>query len=185
MRETTESLRWRSSCCNIGSKSQVGVQRWRLYQSPWEKDWVKRMRSCNNAGISQGTYLHLGMVSIQRLVWGLITFISDLVGEASLCSSKYMLGADDWLPVRSSWGLLWIESGKWSKNVLSLWIGWTTYWATLGGMEQSGQGRLLSHSIWCWWAAPGIKCQISGPPSEKCWEAGEGFPGGLPRYFRS
>lgn len=88
MREM-KSLQWRSSCCNNGNKSPVGVQKWGLYQSSWENDWLKRIRSRNNAVISQRTYLNLGMVNIQGSVWGLIMFIGKLVGEVSLCSSTW------------------------------------------------------------------------------------------------
>lgn len=76
----------------------------------------------------------------------------------------------------SQWTLSW----TWANRVFSLWIKWTTVWATLGrehGQQMKGNYYLSlfsdSESI------PGIMCPVWGSPvQEGCWETGEGHAEG-------
>lgn len=178
-----KSLQRRGSCCNSGNESRMGVQRWGLNQPPWEKDRVERMRSWNNVDSSQRTYLNLGIVNTQGSVWGLIRFISDMDGGWDEPVQQYTLGTNDWLPVRRTWGLWWMSSGKWSPNVLSLPIEWTTYCATLGGTEQSSQGVYYPSPPGAGGAAPGIGCPNSGPADRKMLGNWKGFPWRTTKMF--
>lgn len=128
----------------------------------------------------------LGMVNTQGSVWGLVMFISDTDGGWDEPVQQYMLGTDDWLPARRTWGLWWISSRKWSQNVLSLPIGWTTYWATLGGTEQSSQGRLLYPPLtWCWWGCTWNRLSYFwSPPISKMLGNWRGFPWRTTKMFQ-
>lgn len=78
--------------------------------------------------------------------------------------------------LKSMWLSQWILSWAWANRVFSLWIKWTTAWATLGrehGQHTNGNYYLplFSDSEF----TPGIMCPLWGSPvQEGCQETGDG-----------